>query len=200
MVFIYILKLRNNKYYIGKTNNPNFRINEHFNIGGSSWTKKYKPIKLINLIKNCDNYDEDKYTIKYMSKYGINNVRGGSFCELKLSNDNKNTINKMLDGSSDKCYNCGKKGHFINKCYLNDYYNNSDKSDSDESDFEDVYCCNYCDNEFKTSKGATFHENVYCKYKKDHKCKNNNCYKCGRHGHYSNECYAMTNINGKYLY
>lgn len=35
MVYIYTLKLKHNKYYIGKTSNPNFRIESHFNSKGS---------------------------------------------------------------------------------------------------------------------------------------------------------------------
>ena len=62
MIFIYILELENKKYYVGKTTNPNFRIESHFNSNGSYWTKKYKPIRLYQLIPNCDDYDEDKYT------------------------------------------------------------------------------------------------------------------------------------------
>ena len=54
MVFIYIIELENNKYYIGKTSNPDFRINQHFNGDGSMWTRKYKPIRLYSLIPNCD--------------------------------------------------------------------------------------------------------------------------------------------------
>ncbi len=42
MVYIYVLKLENNKYYIGKTDNPEIRLNSHFNFNGSEWTKKYK--------------------------------------------------------------------------------------------------------------------------------------------------------------
>ena len=30
MVFIYILKLENKKYYVGKTTNPELRIDSHF--------------------------------------------------------------------------------------------------------------------------------------------------------------------------
>ena len=73
MVFIYVLELENNKYYIGKTDNPQFRLESHFNSNGAAWTKKYKPINIIELIPNCDDYDEDKYTLKYMEKYGIDN-------------------------------------------------------------------------------------------------------------------------------
>ena len=76
MVTIYILQLQDNKYYIGKTTQPEIRLESHFNSNGSSWTKKYKPIKVIDLIHDCDDFDEDKYTLKYMQKYGINNVRG----------------------------------------------------------------------------------------------------------------------------
>lgn len=116
MVYIYILELECNKYYIGKTNNPIIRIENHFNLNGSEWTKKYKPLKIKEIIPNCDNFDEDKYTLKYMNEYGINNVRGGSFSNIILSNTTLQTIKLMIDGSTDKCFNCGKCGHFINEC------------------------------------------------------------------------------------
>ena len=51
------------------------------------WTTKYKPIKVVELIEG-DNYDEDKYTLKYMEQYGIDNVRGGSFCQIIITVDN----------------------------------------------------------------------------------------------------------------
>ena len=116
MVFIYILQLENNKYYVGKTNKPNFRIAEHFDSNGSLWTKKYKPIKILELIPDCDTYDEDKYTIKYMENYGINNVRGGSFCNIKLSDSNVITLKQIITSVTDKCYVCGSMGHYAKEC------------------------------------------------------------------------------------
>ena len=109
MVFIYVLKLEENKFYIGKTNNPSFRLQDHTNGNGSTWTTKYNPIKLMELVPNCDAFDEDKYTLKYMELVGIDNVRGGSFCQINLSDENKSTIQKMLSGTTDKCYNWGKE-------------------------------------------------------------------------------------------
>ena len=65
MVYIYVLGLERGKYYIGKTTNPSFRLNTHFNsYGGSEWTKIYKPIKVLELKPNCDDYDENKITIQ----------------------------------------------------------------------------------------------------------------------------------------
>ena len=118
MVFIYVLELEQNKYYIGKTTNPNFRLEQHFNKDkhGSKWTDKYKPIKVLEIIHDCDNFDEDKYTLKYMEQYGINNVRGGSFCEIILSDPNIITLEQIMFGVQDKCYICGKKDHFANDC------------------------------------------------------------------------------------
>ena len=65
MTFIYVLQLKQNKFYVGKTETPDKRLNCHKSGNGSAWTKKYKPIKTIELFEG-DKYDEDKYVLKYM--------------------------------------------------------------------------------------------------------------------------------------
>lgn len=116
MVCIYVLQLQDGKYYVGKTNNPNFRIKNHFNSNGSTWTQLYKPIKILELIQDCDNYDEDKITRQYMDKYGIDNVRGGSFVSVKLDKSVFHTLQQMEKGTNDKCFKCGSKKHFAKDC------------------------------------------------------------------------------------
>lgn len=119
MTNIYILELEGKKYYIGRTNNVDMRLENHFKKNGSYWTKKYKPIKIIDIIKNCDYYDEDKYTIKLMSKYGIDNVRGGSFCKMKLSRSEINFIIKMINNATNRCFFCFSLKHYCYECEYN---------------------------------------------------------------------------------
>jgi hypothetical protein len=197
MVFIYTLKLQKNKYYIGKTDNPKFRLDAHFNSYGSAWTNLYKPIKLLELIPNCDNYDEDKYTIKYMAKYGIINVRGGSFVSIDLDNSTIEHLTHMINASNDKCYICGKKGHFAKDCDEMDF----SESDSSEEEYT-VWLCDYCNKEFLDENKCRNHENkCKAKYEEDDDDDDNNnaCFRCGREGHYVSSCYASKHIKGYYL-
>jgi len=174
MVFIYVLKLKDNKYYIGKTSNPSFRLENHFNQNGSAWTKKYKPIK-IEYAKNGDKFDEDKLTKQYMEKYGIGNVRGGTYCQITLSNETIEMISKELNSGTNKCYKCGKVGHYIKNCPY-------------EQVEVEVWCCNYCSKEFSSQGGCRMHENMHCKKKPKH------CTRCNRNGHTVSQCYAKTKI------
>ena len=173
MVYIYILLLQKNKYYVGKTTRPKFRLIEHFNSGGSAWTKKYKPVKILQILPNCDDYDEDKYTKIYMDKHGINNVRGGSYSKIQLDKTTVAHLTRMSNGANDKCFDCGKKGHFAKYCPNRKKAKNDSESEEEpciwNSESDDEWSCSYCNKGFATKKGAQFHENVHCKVRKQKK-------------------------------
>jgi len=113
-------------------------------------------------------------------------------------------LEKELCNASNLCFRCNREGHYVLDCYATtkadgSLIEESDDSDSWEtvSDSDDCYCCEYCNKEFDTESDAEKHEK---KCKSTLKNNKQSCFRCGRPGHYSNECYANTNINGKKLY
>lgn len=130
-LFIYILRLESNKYYIGKTKDLFARFESHRNGAASNWTKKYKPLFVERVIEKASIFDEDKYTKEYMNKHGIDNVRGGAYVMEILPQDQIISLMREMTAATDCCFNCKIKGHFILNCtnknniINNNNYNNN---------------------------------------------------------------------------
>jgi len=223
---LYILKCKDNKYYVGTTTlDTTKRLTQHMSGRGSAWTKKYPPLWIEKELKNCDKYDEDKWTKIYMDRYGINNVRGGAYSQISLPNNEVNLLEREVNHANQKCLFCGKQGHFIKQCpskksintkylsknlhYLNmscDYesaderiYWDAVESESEsESESEDDW--EYSPHENVGARDGTIYdsEKGYIR-PKTNKSSKGSCYRCGRKGHYSSTCYAKKHIKGHYL-
>jgi hypothetical protein len=109
--------LRAGKYYIGKTRNIEKRYEVHLNGEGSAWTKKYSPLSLVKTIKSTSQFDEDKYVKEYMAKYGIDNVRGGTYSNVVLDENCIAVLEKEIRHSKNLCTRCGRDTHYIKDCY-----------------------------------------------------------------------------------
>lgn len=184
---LYILKCKNNKYYVGTTKQDvKKRLTQHMKGSGAAWTKKHKPLWVEKEIENCDVYDEDKWTKIYMDKHGIENVRGGSYSQIELSRSTIKILEREVNHANNKCLNCGKNDHYIKQCPIkpinkkyraqNIYYLNAsygyeteEERETEEELDEKDWKCSYCPKSFDTKKGAQYHENIHCKKRKQMK-------------------------------
>ena len=113
---VYVLELEHGKYYVGKTTDVARRFQQHLSGSSSIWTRMFRPIRIINIIHECDGLDEDRITVKYMITYGIYNVRGGPYISAKLSLEEVNHIHRRIRMAMDLCLICGSSWHFASKC------------------------------------------------------------------------------------
>ncbi len=178
--WIYIGTCEEEKYYIGHTDNPTKRLSDQITGKGSRWTKKYK-IKEFRIFLGKRS-DEDKYTIEYMAQYGIENVRGGTYSNIKLDDVQIEMATKQCATINDNCFLCNQPGHFVKNCKQRKLVSKKKVITISEEK------CEKC--------GHTSHatDKCFAKRTKYGGTVGKKCDKCGRVGHTEDECYAKTKV------
>jgi cellular nucleic acid-binding protein len=204
---VYVLACEQGKYYVGKTSRSLAnRVIDHFKDAGSWWTRQYPPIRVIQSTQSTDPMEEDRITKVFMQEYGIQNVRGGSYTSIELPEYQLMALTKEFSSCANLCFRCNRPGHFVSKCYARttasgDPIVSNGKRTARE--FESIGDNDFDSDEFSSSYSGDASEKSYQKpkfkrtsYLSESKGK---CYRCGRWGHYSNQCFAGTHVNGNPL-
>ena len=104
---VYVLELENNCIYVGKSNqNVEARVKEHFNSGGSAFTKRFKPIRQLEPLTQPSidlESTERAETLEQMWVNGIKNVRGWQYTKLFLSEFEYESIFRQMCERKDLC-------------------------------------------------------------------------------------------------
>jgi len=219
MESLYVLELTNGKYYVGKTSDVIKRFEQHKTGSGSAWTKLHRPLRILESRPLTSIHDETNVTKDLMKKHGIDNVRGGAYTAVDMPDEQEDMIRHELRSSSDACYKCGKSGHFANRCTRKSSFTAScgcGRSFLDFDEFmshsrscrtraaqaaqaaessDDEWECSYCDRTFTTKYGCSVHERS-CGASSSPARTTGTCYRCGRAGHYSPDCYARRHVKG----
>lgn len=122
---------------------------------------------------------------------------GGSYVKVELDDFQKETLYTEIWSAKDLCTQCGRSGHFVKDCYA------ETNILGNKIEYEYEWCCEYCDRTFTSEIGCTLHEKSCKKNNKNVQIynakKTSVCYRCGRPGHYSPDCYARTHSSGYIL-
>lgn len=121
-MYVYSIELEGGFYYVGSSSDPMKRFELHMLGEGSSWTKLHRPVQIIRQRKvNGDDgqarIDEDAEVKRLVKKYGIDQVRGGSYSQVKLSAFELKVFQRELWHCDDACIRCGCQTHWVNNCF-----------------------------------------------------------------------------------
>ena len=99
---IYVLRLHNDKWYVGRSANVERRFEQHMSGEGAKWTFLHKPINIHETRDIITEDDEDRITREYMKQFGIYNVRGGKYCAVELKSFNIRDIKNDIEKEEQK--------------------------------------------------------------------------------------------------
>ncbi len=172
MATVYVLKCEQNKYYVGKTLQPLQRVVDHFANRDCEWARRYRPQQVVETKRNVDVMEEDQVVVDYMRRFGIGNVRGGSYDTIQLSDLTLKYLEDEMSAAEERAYQAEFQGHFnpLSTIRRNPLYNPGYQETNEEDE-----------------------EHEWDRFNED----DERCYRCGRYGHYANDCFAKMGIDGR---
>jgi predicted GIY-YIG superfamily endonuclease len=191
MMTLYVLRLKQNKWYVGSTCNLEERLQQHKSGHGAAWTQKYPMVALFSkqeISPEQIRTMETQKTLEIMWNHGLNSVRGAEFCDCDsfTEKDRKRmvqalghtlqkdyaVVNKWFNKEiirnkpSVTCFKCGTPGHYANTCSFPRNKKRINESEESSSSSEDE---------------------MYTKPPNKNKVI---CFKCGTPGHFASSCYV----------
>lgn len=201
-VTIYVLELEQQKYYVGKTRSslPLERVLDHFRGEGSAWTRRYKPVEVFAIYPNKSSFDEDKFTKEYMSIFGIENVRGGTYCRIDLDQDTIRFLQREIRGAKDQCFRCGRNNHFIHDCYATKRVDGTPIIEATHPSSSSSSSSSPSPSSSSSSSPSDESEDESDESEEERDYGRDTCFHCGRFGHWANRCRARRDVYGKPLW
>jgi predicted GIY-YIG superfamily endonuclease len=174
-LFVYVLRLKDGMYYVGTTNDVERRYRQHCEGAGSAWTKLHPPVVLFCQERAVSPFHEDGKVKELMAEHGIDRVRGGSYCQVRLPDEKRAALEEELRHAQGACLRCGRAGHWAAGCYA--------KTDAAGTPLPDS------DGQQPKVRAPAPAENAG-------PARTRQCSRCGRAGHKAANCFARADAAG----
>jgi hypothetical protein len=89
---IFLLELEHGKFYVGASSDPVKTLEECREGLGPVWTRIHRPLRLQEVIRMAPVSDVDQHVRRWMLQYGVENVRGGSWSEVRLTDKERQAL------------------------------------------------------------------------------------------------------------
>ena len=208
---IYEIQLEDGYWYIGRTGKALAdRISTHYRKEGAVWTKLH-PVVCVTKAIVGNKYQEDIFFFEAVENYGIDRIRGGTWCNVVLSPEDNRLINARIFSANfatkpKPIYSrCGRSNHTdAGKCYAKTHVDGTllEKKEAStvEVKEEDTSCT-------RCGRSHTDAGKCYAKTHVDGKVlstigkeEDTSCTRCGRSNHTdASKCYAKTHMDGREL-
>lgn len=196
----YAILCEKNKFYIGRIDADGAktikdRYHEHEMGVGCEWTRLYRPIKLLEKEMDQDKWDEDNMVLRYMEKYGKENVRGGSYSQIQLTRAQCFALDKKFKSINDVCFTCGSKEHFANACPDKHKQRNEFKASSNYKPASKRQSKTMASKPYARPSKSKLDTNTNTKSKSKHTTSKLVCFRCGRSTHMAYNCKNTTTVD-----
>lgn len=194
MRYQYTLKMPGDRYYVGTTNNPGRRLEDHYRGAGSKFTSQHGVetcVKMRPVPADQASAIEREETLSLMREHGIDNVRGSKWTQRTLPEQEKQFLKGIITHDQGHCYTCGGSGHYANgcphracgRCGRSGHSTHECYARTSSSGYRLMSSSSEDDGpSFSSSSGG-----------------GGACYRCGRSNHWASDCYARTDVYGDYL-
>jgi predicted GIY-YIG superfamily endonuclease len=213
--YVYTLRLEHDCWYVGRSSSPNLRITDHWSGSGAAWTRLHPVIEVWDVCSMASPLSEEHVTEELMVKFSIDKVRGGCYSQVDLPDDIRRTLEKKLQSAKKECFRCGSKDHFVEQCPVElshrRFVSEVDGGGGGMVEYTCFTCgvaghfARDCDSYVESyvveilppsRKRHAFSEqdNEYESSCSDY---GDGCFRCGNSSHWSSECYATFDVNGR---
>jgi predicted GIY-YIG superfamily endonuclease len=113
---MYVLYCKSGRAYVEmcRTRDVAVRVAKHYN-GMHPFTACQKPCH-VDIRHASDPLDVEIEVLRLASRYGVENVRGGSFSDTELHRCTIDQLQRQVDHAQGRCFKCRQFGHYAPVC------------------------------------------------------------------------------------